>query len=81
MRPDSVGAALTSVTHYRSLSSGSFPGQNPPSIVEPGGNSSTFARMIFCSLVIVSSNRRGGALRHPDRSAPRLGRHRATQAW
>jgi hypothetical protein len=28
-----------------------------------------FARMIFCSVVMV---RRGGALRHPDRSAPRL---------
>jgi hypothetical protein len=25
------------------------------------------------SVVMVSSNRRGGALRHPDRSAPRLG--------
>ena len=34
----------------------------------------TFARIIFCSVVmIVSSNRRGGALRHPDRSASRLG--------
>jgi hypothetical protein len=37
-------------------------------------SSPTFARMIFCSVVMmVSSNRRGGALRHPDRSAPRLG--------
>jgi hypothetical protein len=41
----------------------------------------TLARMIFYaavirssySVVVVSSNRRGGALRHPDRSAPRLG--------
>jgi hypothetical protein len=33
----------------------------------------TLARMIFCSVDMVSSNRRGGALRHPDRSAPRLG--------
>jgi hypothetical protein len=29
--------------------------------------------MIFCSVVMVSSNRRGGALHHPNRSAPRLG--------
>jgi hypothetical protein len=27
----------------------------------------------FASVVMVSSMRRGGALRHPDRSAPRLG--------
>jgi hypothetical protein len=32
------------------------------------------ARMIFCSVVMVFSNSpRWGALRHPDRSAPRLG--------
>ena len=31
--------------------------------------SPTLARMIFCSVVVVSSNRRGGALRHP--TAPR----------
>jgi hypothetical protein len=32
------------------------------------------ARMIFCSVVMVSSNRRGGALRNPDqlRAPPRL---------
>jgi hypothetical protein len=29
--------------------------------------------MIFCSVVMVSSNAPGRALRHPDRSAPRLG--------
>src|SRR5215831_13733929 len=33
----------------------------------------TLARMIFCSVVMVSSNAPSGALRHPDRSAPRLG--------
>jgi len=36
-------------------------------------SSPTFARMIFCSVVMVSSNRRGGALRNSTSSAPRLG--------
>jgi hypothetical protein len=37
-------------------------------------SSPTLARMIFCSVVMVSSNRRGGALRNPDqlRAPPRL---------
>src|SRR5580700_3778956 len=36
--------------------------------------SPTLARMIFCSVVMwCPPIRRGGALRHPDRSAPRLG--------
>jgi hypothetical protein len=29
--------------------------------------------MIFCSVVMVSSNRRGGALRNPDQLRARLG--------